>query len=237
MADWDLRLVDYWDQTTGAISRNALRLGRLSEPERAAACSQIRDAVLKRLHALSDSQLLQAAVSMVDDLYKYVNDEVLMDRALFGYLEAFARTFTHTVSERGYVIRYVVENQFSNFEFLLRGPIGLFPKLFNAAGFVYVCPHQLALQLMQADGVPASRYSEAIAQYLDEARIVGNSLVNQCQGIGRHYVFLEPDYQEGVLDIALQGGRAPGVLQIFRNDAPVPGSTVSVSFPEQKLGS
>jgi hypothetical protein len=173
---------------------------------------------------------------MVDDLYKYVNDEVLMDRALFAYLDAFARTFTKTVRERGYVIHYIVENQFSDVDFLMVGPFDLFPKVFNAAGFVYVCPHQLALQLMQADGVAVSQYSRAIAQYIAEARVVGNRLVNQCYGTGQHYVFLEADYQEDALDIALQGSGAPGVLSVFRNDAPVPGSTVSVSFPDQKLG-
>jgi hypothetical protein len=34
----------------------------------------------------------------------------------------------------------------------------------------------------------------------------------------------------------LRGRGAPGVLTIFRQDAPVPGSEVSVFFPEQKLG-
>ena len=136
IGDWDLRLVDYWDQTTGAMDRRTLRLIRLSEPERMAACGQIRDAILKRLHTLSDSQLLQAAVSMID-----------------------------------------------------------------------------------------------------EARIVANRLVKQCHGTSQHYVFLEADYQEGALDIALQDGNAGSVLRVLRNDAPVPGSTVSVGFPEQKLES
>jgi hypothetical protein len=112
MNDWALHLVDYWDQTTGAINRNVLRLIRLSEPERKAAYGQIQNAVFRRLHALSDIRLLQATVSMVDDLYKYVNDEVLVDQALFAYLDAFAGAFTRVVRERGYAVHYVVENQF-----------------------------------------------------------------------------------------------------------------------------
>ena len=86
MDNWDSRLVDYWDQTTSAINRSTLRLSKLSEPERKAACGQIRDAVRMRVHDLADEQLLQAAVSMVDDLYKYVNEEVLMAAALFESL-------------------------------------------------------------------------------------------------------------------------------------------------------
>ncbi len=236
MDDWDSRLVDYWDQTTGAINRGALRLSKLSGQERMAACGQIRDAVRKRVHALADSRLLQLAVSMVDDLYKYVNDEVLMDEVLFDYLDAFGRTLTETVRERGYVIRYVVENQFSGVDFLMLGPFSVFPRVFNAAGFAYICPQQLGLHLMRADGITASEYARAIAQYIAEARLVGDRLVNKCHDDGQHYVFLEADYQEGALDIALRGRGAPGVLSVFRNDAPIPGSEVSVAFPEQKLG-
>ncbi len=51
----------------------------------------------------------------------------------------------------------------------------------------------------------AAQYAEAIAQYIDEARVVANMLMNQCHETGRHYVFLEADYQEGALDMAWQG--------------------------------
>ena len=236
MDNWDFRLVDYWDQTTSAINRSTLRLSKLSEPERKAACGQIRDAVRMRVHDLADEQLLQAVVSMVDDLYKYVNEEVLMAAALFEYLDAFGRTLTQAVRERGYVIRYVVENQFSGVDFLMLGPFDVFPRVFNAAGFVYICPQQLSLHLMQHDGLTASEYPRAIAQYITEARHVGDRMVIKCRDEGQHYVFLEVDYQEGVLDIALRGSGAPGVLSIFRDDAPVAGSEVFVGFPEQKLG-
>lgn len=235
MTDWDFHLVDYWDQTTGAINRHVLRLIPLGEAERQAACGRIQDAVRKRVAALTDRLLLQAAVSMVDDLYKYVNDAVLVDGALFAYLDAFARTFTAAVRERGYVIHYVVENAFSGVDFLMRGPFDLFPRVFNAAGLVYVCPQQLALRLMQADGVAAPDYASAIARYIAEARDLADRLLSQCAETGRHYLFLEVDYQEGALDLALQGSDGRGVLTIFRNDAPVPGSTVSVSFPDRKL--
>lgn len=237
MDNWDFRLVDYWDQRTSAINRNTLRLHKLSQPERKAACAQIRDTVSRHVHDLADEQLLQAAVSMVDDLYKYVNEEVLMAAALFAYLDAFGRTLTQAVRQRGYVIRYVVENQFSGVDFLMLGPFDLFPKVFKSAGFVYICPQQLSLKLMQHDGITASEYPQAIAQYIAEARHIGDSLVIRCHDEGRHYVFLEADYQKGVLDIALRDEGTPGVLSIFRDDAPVTGSEIFVNFPEQKLRS
>jgi hypothetical protein len=234
MNHWDFRLTAYWDQTTSAINRHALRLGKLGEPERRAACGQIRDAVRARVQALADERLLQAAVSMVDDLYKYVNDEVWMAAALFEYLDAFGRTLTQAVRERGYVIRYVVENQFSGVDFMMLGPFDLFPRVFNAAGFVYICPQQLGLRLMQHEGIAASEYPRAIAQHIAEARHIADRTALQCQEEGRHYLFLEADYQAGALEIALRGGGAPGVLRIFRDDAPVAGSEVYVDFPGQQ---
>ena len=234
MSEWNLPLIDYWDQTQDAITRHTLRLIDLGEPERLAACGQIRDAVRQRLAALTDSQLLQAAVSVVDDLYKFVNDDVLVAPALFAYLDAFGRTFTETVRARGYIIHYIVENQFLSADFLRRGPFELFPRVFKAAGFVYICPQHLAWQLMQADGVAASGYAEGVARYIDEARILANRVVDTCHRTGQHYVFLDADYEAGSLDVALQGSTGQGILSVFRNDAPIPGSTVSVSFPSQQ---
>jgi hypothetical protein len=234
MSEWDLPIVEYWDQERGAINNATRRLLALSEEDRIAACNEIRSAVTRRLDALDDDLLLKASVSMVDDLYKYVNDEVLFDRALLQYLEAFGRAFTSVVHDRGYVIRYVVENQFSGVDYLMLGPFDLFPKIFNAAGFVYICPQHLALRIMKGDGVAASDYESAIDRYIAEARTVAERLLTQCQEEGLHYIFLETDYQEGALDAAVRGNGSPGVLGIFRDDAPVAGTSVSIRFPPEK---
>lgn len=234
MGDWDLRLVDFWDQQAHAINDATMRLIKLGPPERTAACGEIRQAVLNGVAALDDSRLLRAAVSMVDDLYKYVNDAVLMDPSLFAYLDAFGRTFTTAVRERGYVIRYVVDNQFSDVEFMMLGPFDLFQKIFNAAGFVYISPQQMAWRLMQGDGVADSAYEASLPQYIAEARMLADRLANRCLDEGRHYVFLEADYEDGSLNAALGRKDAPGVLTVFRNDVPLPGTNVSAGFPEQK---
>ena len=236
MNDWDIRLVDYWDQTKNAINNNILQLSKLSEPGRMAAFDQIRDSVRKRSESLADEYLLQAVVSMVDDIYKCINEEALISQTLFDYLDAFGRTLTTVVSERGYVIRYVVENQFPKVDFLMQGPLDVFPKIFNAAGFLYICPQQAALFLMQHDGINAEDYMQTIARYIAEARYLTNEMVTRCVNEDKHFVFLEADYQEGVLDLAFQDRGAPGVLSIFRNEAPVAGSEVSIGFPEDRLG-
>jgi hypothetical protein len=235
MSTWNWPLPEYWDQRTDAISRAAARIRALSPSDRNAAYEEIRDHVLDKVAVLPQDLLLNAAVSMVDDLYKFVNDTVLMDDVLLGYLNAFANTMIATVRARGYVVRYIVENQFSSVEYLRLGPFDLFPRVFNAAGFVYTCPQLLALQLMRADGVREDEYEASVAQYIDEARKLSDRIVNSCRNDAHHFVLLETDFEDGALDAATNGERDAGALSIFRNDAPLPGTNVSVRFPKSRI--
>jgi len=235
MDNWN-NPIDYWDQNKKAILRNTRRLDKLGDTDRKAAYEQIRDTIRRYAHQLEDEQLMNLVVTMVEDLYKFANEEAVIVGPLFEYLDAFGRTLTKIVRERGYVIRYVVGNQFFDVDLLMLGPFKNFHKTFNVVGFVYICPQLLGFNLMQHDGIKTSEYLKVIPRYIDEARDVSNNLVTKCKEENRHYTFLEVDYQVGVLDIALEGREAPGVLSIFRNEAPIAGSKVAITFPKQKLG-
>lgn len=234
MDDWTLPLIGYWDQQIDAININCSRLSRLKRRKRSEACRQITQEVTRAVLALPDDLLLQVSLSMVDNLYKYVNGRVEADEALFEYVEAFGRPFTAVVRQRGYVIQYVAENVF-NQEFLMPGPLDFFPSFFSSAGFVYICPQLLALELMRRDGVAEADYSDSLAMYNAEARDVADQVLQTCRDESRHYLFVETDFQEGCLDAALQGRGAAGVISVFRQEAPVPGSKVLAVFPEEKL--
>jgi hypothetical protein len=230
MSEWDFPYIfNYWDQLTGAITKGAMRMHELSPPEQVEACDEIRQAMRRHVQALSDLQLMELAVSLVDDLYKYVNDEVYYAQALLQYLDAFGRTFTTSLRQRGYVLQYVVDNTFLP-DFLMVGAFDIFPMVFNAIGLVYVCPQQIAWKLMEHDGVPASGYAENIGRYNMEARVVAARLVNRCLDGSDHYLFLDADYEEGALDLALRDRAKPGVLSAFRNEAPIPDSKVNVDL-------
>src|SRR5579871_6321059 len=234
MTAWNWPLVDYWDQRTDAINRAAARVRELSPSDRPAAYSEIQEHVLDKVASLPEYLLWKATVSMVDDLYKFVNDAVVMDEALLGYLHAFAHTMIATVRARGYVVRYIVDNQFSGIEFLKMGPFDLFPRVFNAAGFVYSCPQLLALQLMRHDGIQDGEYEARVAEYIDEARMLNDRVIHTCRNDARHFVQLETDYEDGSLDAALNGEDDIGALTIIRNEAPAPGTRVSVVFPKTR---
>jgi hypothetical protein len=235
MSEWNTPFVEYWDQATGAINRNALRFTKLAESERAVACKVIQDSVQRSAGGWSDQQLLRAAVSMVDDLYMYMNDTMLSNAAVYVYLDAFARTFTMTVAERGYVVEYIAENAFSGIDFLVIGPFDWFSKVFSAAGFVYICPQHLAFRLMQADGLAVSDYEHSVGKYIAEARMLARRLVMECRSDKRHFVFLEADYEDDSLNYVLEGRGDSGVLSVFRNQAPLLGTEVDVVFPNSKI--
>lgn len=235
MSAWDWGLVEYFDQRTDAINRAAARVRALDESDRPAAYREIQECVLDKVARLPEDLLLKATVSMVDDLYKFVNDTVWMDDALLGYLDAFAHTMMATVRARGYVARYIVDNQFSGADFLKMGPFDLFPRVFNAAGFVYTCPQWLALQLMRSDGLPEEDYDARVADYIDEARMMNDRVVNTCRNDAHHFVLLETDYIDGSLNAAFSGEYDTGALTIIRNEAPLPGTDVAVRFPKTRL--
>jgi hypothetical protein len=235
MIAWNWPLVDYWDQRTDAINRAAARVRELDASDRPAAYGAIQECVLDKVASLPEELLLKATVSMVDDLYKFVNDVVLMDDVLLGYLNAFAHTMIATVRARGYVVRYIADNRFSGIEFLKMGPFDLFPRVFNAAGFVYSCPQLLAFQLMQYDGIQDGDYEARVAEYIDEARMLNNRVIHTCRNDARHFVQLETDYEDGSLDAALKGEHDTGALTIIRDEAPLPGTEVSVRFPKTRI--
>ncbi len=179
MNNWN-NPIDYWDFNKKAVLRNTKRLHKLGETDRKNDCDQIRDKVGMYADQLSDEQLLQLVVTMVDDLYKSINDEVLLAPAFYEYLDAFGRTLTQVVRERDYVIQYIVENQFLDVDLLMRGPFDVFSGVFKAAGFVYICPHQVIPFLMQHDNNPATEYEQSVGKYIREARYISEKLVAEC---------------------------------------------------------
>jgi hypothetical protein len=58
------------------------------------------------------------------------------DGNLAAYLGATAGVFWSKFSERGFTLRYLVDNFFDNLE----RPLLLFPEWFASAGLVYVSP-------------------------------------------------------------------------------------------------
>jgi hypothetical protein len=188
----------------------------------------LRAAIVRHVDLLTDQDLTMAAVAMADDLYKAADQSSYWNEALKEYLTESAAAFFEALSGRGYQVNYVIDN---NYEDLIR-PTRFDPMWFRSAGIIYVCPQDMASQLMEADRVSESERSRLMPKYIQEGRHVANQAVNRCRSEKRSFVFLAIDGNESCLKNAYAAVGSPGVIGMFRNEAPIPGSHVGVNMPK-----
>jgi hypothetical protein len=222
---WDYtHLFEYWDERVGAVGRSADALRQLGESERTAVLEHITRLVGAKASAADSKYLAQTAYVMADDLYKAVNAITVFDGVTAAYLTASASTFNRVLTERGMTISYVVDNSFPPDE--LERPLRLFRAWFVAAGFVYVCPQVLAVDL-------AARTGEPVGGLIAEGRDLALQLVQRCRDGRRHHAYLDVDFDVDAYPFLVeQAATVPGVISVFRNEAPVAGTEVKVALPE-----
>ena len=237
MNEWVLNIItDYWDHLSNAIYLNARKLENSSDKERKASIVSLKQAVLQHGGSLNEEDLLLSAFCMIEDIYKTVTSTLSYDQALLDYLSASAGTFCDLLRQRGYIIHYIVDNTFESDDLHMQGPIKYFPNIFRSAGFVYICPQQIARTLMDEDHIGSEKYFEELHRYIAEARDVSSMVVEEYDEAKAHFIFLDTDSEEGSFDLVLNDNYTPGVMTIFRNEAPTPGSTAAVNFPREPLG-
>jgi len=221
------KITDYWDERVQAIDKAAAELHELDDRERAV--SEISAAVREHVRVLPDETLLRAAVPVLDDLYKAACSSGRWDAKLGSYLDASAGTFLALMAERGYRCQYLVDNAWED----MTRPLQLFPSWYGAAGAVYACPQNIAFELMHTDDPSTTRddLARMLPTYIREARDVAARLVDTCRDDGRHLVLLDTDFEEQSFALPFKQAGATGVLTVFRNEAPVAGTTVQTWFP------
>jgi hypothetical protein len=223
------KITDYWDEQVRAIDKAALELLELNDSEGERAASEIAASVREHVRVLPDEILIRATVPVLDDLYKAACATTRWDGGLETYLEASAGTFMGLLAERGFRCQYLVDNAWED----LTRPLELFPPWYQAAGLVYACPQSIARDLMQSDepGTSNAELSTRMPMYIDEARDVIIQLVGRCISEGRHFTQLDANYVDGSFAQPFEHSGAAGVLTVFRNQAPEPGSTVDLWYP------
>ena len=229
------KITDYWDANRGVPHPFWEVVTQAKGNDRALILQLIQDSITEHVRVLSDENLCNAAFVMVDDLYKSANNTAAFDEGIRQYLGASAGVFSALFSKRGYVIHYIVDNEFSNTEIGVERPLGLFPLWFRASGLAYICPQELALHLMKADGINRSEFCLKLSQYVREARYVSDKVLDSCHSENRHYVFLDLDSTDTSFGKAFSSSDMPGVLTIFRNEAPIQGSKCEVGFPTRQF--
>ena len=226
------KISDYLDTAQDAIPRFAAELSGLPPTAAKEMADAVRAEVTEHVRVCPDKELLLAAFVVAEELYRAAATIEFWDASVADYLQCSAATFFGLLSQRGYQLHYVVDNLYED----PQRPTEFFPQWFHACGLAYICPLFAAFGLMNADGVAETDLAASVAYYLAEARNVASVALLLSRKRGRHYVYLETDLEEGCLDLALEGRGTPGVLSVFRNEAPVPGSRAAVVSPELGLG-
>jgi len=234
--NWQLgKIVDYWDQRVQAIDTLSRQLATAPDEQREAQLKQIQAAILSRAAELSDEDLILASFVMMDDLYKAVSVLSAWDDALADYLRTSVGSFLSVLHARGYAIHYVVDNTFEQSTAGMNGPLEWYPKWFRTAGLKYICPQAIAPDIMKHDGYTAEQYFQQLPRYIREARLVANTVVARCHDEKDSYLFLDTDSAPESFAAPNSAMDAPGVIHIFRNQAPVQGSKCAVNFPKTNM--
>ena len=219
--------VDYYDARTNAVARHADALSSYTPDDAQDAVEIVSRVVTQYARDLSEEHLVGATVSMVDDLYKTMSWINPWSHHTAAYVQAVFGSFLSVAAERGKHVRYIVENSFPDG---LQRAVSLFPMAFQAAGIVYVCPHQVAAVLAQKSGIALSDNPNVaeLAPLIFEARVVAFRAASTVAERGRHLAYLEADFEEGALDDVRSLPAPPGTITILREEAPVAGSRVVV---------
>jgi hypothetical protein len=230
MNPWMLpKISDYTNPQTDAVQRFADKVEISLHPERD--LKEIREAVSEHTRVLPLKWLLTASYVIADDLYKTGNRLSLWAEQHRQYVRASAGTFFQRFQEKGYVLRYGINNSFEQTDFGMQRPLHLLPALFAAAGLVYVCPETLSLDLMKHDGIPSSEFLKTYGQYEVESRHLCSNLLKKCNAMRKSYVVLElGDSQELLSEISADSETS--VVKLLRNEPPVADTHVSVTLPK-----
>ncbi len=230
---WDFSTPAYlWDCERRAIVAGADRLESLSDADR----ERSLGALSARVHALTagldDGWLVATAFFMVDDLYKSYFHQFRWSSAVHDYIAATAGVVTQLLTQRGFVLHYVIDNiQTADH---LGEVLTYLPAVFRAAGLLVTGPQLMALNVMtEIDHRPAD--VNALPLYRAEGHHLADRLIERCHRERLSSVYLNLDLADDApglaLDVALSQANVPGTIAIFRHQAPIRGSVAGICPP------
>lgn len=227
--NWIFTIIkDYWNWKTDAIFANAAKIAKYDEKKQNDTYGLIRQSIHSLAETFTERDLAVNAFLMCEDFYKSLNRPTIrLDNSLMQYIHASCGSFCEILFQRGFAVHYLIDNTFEQTEFGMTYPLRAFPFLFRAAGFVYICPQHIAFEMITYD--KKEKYFDHLPDYIGKARLASSGLIDKCHRDGRHYVLLDTDADEKLLEKAMDFGNTPHVVTVLRNEAPIEGSTCAVS--------
>lgn len=231
--DWNFPTLAYvWDSQRRAIIAGADRLEALSDEDRAQSVAALCQRIRNLTCGLDDGWLVRAAIFIVEDLYKSFFSGFRWSPGVYGYIAATAGLLVKELVSRGFVLHYVVDSVQPEADLAER--LTFMPGVFEAAGFMVTGPQLMAIELMQCANGHAGDVS-MIPAYREEGHQVADMLIARCHEERRCSVYLNLDLDDDApalpLDVALSQANKPGVIAVYRDQPPLPGSTAHVAFP------
>mgnify|MGYP003440232656 CR=1 FL=1 len=232
LSDWDLpSVVHYYDARTEIVARSARRLQQLKSDEVGPALARIVAGVNARIDELhlDDEGITGLAISAADDLYKTTAAATTWSRETDLYVSASFRALFAAVARRGYQVRYVVANTFPDLQLGISGC----SNSFELAGFSFVSPQMYAYALAVRRGIlnpgdPAAL--EDLEPDIAEGRALAQEAAHAATASRRHLAYFDLNPVDGSFDQVMGGDTPAGTITVFRDEAPLPGSAVNVSF-------
>ena len=115
MSSWTTEsLYDYFDQYAGVARNRAEDLRSRSAREQIEILTRVRETWAERLRGLEEDAFVNLLVALVEDLYFLGADVPEITRELLGYVVAVWGTGLHVASERGWRVRHVIDNRWSD---------------------------------------------------------------------------------------------------------------------------
>lgn len=231
------RITDYFDnQNRNTIFEHSQMIGFSLREKKEAALQDIEEAMFEHTAILNDEQLTYAAFIIADDIYKSANEITLFNLYISEYLEASAGTFYQILRQRGFVLHYLANNLYAGTAGggMIR-PLQFFRYFFLPAGINYICPHEIALELMKRDGLTVQDYDASIGKYLEEARLVGDAVIEKCHDNNDHYFNLQIDGEKSNFAPSLDRVGDKNVITVFRSEPPMAGTSCDVLFPGAEI--
>lgn len=216
---------DYLDVDAGTPVAQGERLSTLSTEDRAIALTAAEMRVEDLAARLNDRDLARLAVDAVEQLYRAGTTMGLWSPDISAYVKATWGSIFKVLAQRNYRIQYVVEHLHPE---RIGRPLELYPDLFRAAGFAYVCPHAFANELPAAHEAEVT--PEALAPFLDEGRRLAVEQARAYTDQGRHLAYVEVAPEPGAVDAVLDlVADARGTIGVHREGAPDDTTEAAVS--------
>jgi len=230
-------IADYWDnRSKNSIFEYSQIIGMFPTLKQEQMKNNIREAIFEHVAALNDEQLEYAAFVIADDIYRSANEISVFNSYIVDYLEASAGTFYELLKQRGFCLHYLANTVFagSALDGFIR-PLHIFRSFFSPSGMRYICPHEIALSLMQRDGLNETDYDSNIDRYLSEAEDEGNRVIDTCHANQEHYFNLQIDGNDENFLQSFARVKDKGIITVFRSEPPVNGTKCDVLFPDVRF--